>query len=601
MTFVSNGNGTATLSGTPGAGTGGTYALTFTANNGIGGNVVQNFTLTVNQAPAFTSANTTTFIVGSAGTFSITTSGVPVVTTITRSAVALPGGVTFVDNGNGTGTLSGTPLAGTSGAYVFTFTATNGVTPDAVQTFTLNVHEPPAITSAATDTFIVGTADSFTVTTTGFPTPTVSQTGTLPTGVTFTPATRVLGGTATQTGAFPLVFTAANGVGSNAVQNFTLNVVCPAITVTALSLPDGLYLTAYGAVDFNQAGSTGSAFTWGATGLPAGIVIDANTGVVSGTPTNTQLATAVVITVTDNFGCVGTRNTTLTVRPSTDNESYIGGVGNTQYVVSGAVPTTPHVFVADNVKIGDNGPGALSVAFGPAVNGTVSEGTTDGTFTYTPNVNFGGPTDSFNYTLTDGNGVTNTGTVTITLSGLVWYVNNSGGNGDGRSHAPFNTLANAETPSGGGSVIYVHTGIGTTIGNLTMDPSQVVFGAGGTLAVNNLLIPAGTKPTLSGTIAAANGAVVRHVNFSGATPAISAIATTGLTVIDVDISGGTVGILLNAVSGTIDFDDVDFNVGTPGTTALSMINVNGALDIDSNSSFASGSAAEVRSAAASGR
>jgi hypothetical protein len=62
------------------------------------------------------------------------------------------------------------------------------------------------------------------VTTTGFPTPTVSQTGTLPTGVTFNSATRVLGGTATQTGAFPLVFTGHQRVPPDATQNFTLDV-----------------------------------------------------------------------------------------------------------------------------------------------------------------------------------------------------------------------------------------------------------------------------------------------------------------------------------------------------------------------------------------
>ena len=152
-----------------------------------------------------------------------------------------------------------------------------------MQTFTLNVQQPPAITSAASTTFTVGTPGTFTVTTTGFPTPTVSQTGTLPAGVTFTPATRLLGGTATQTGAFPLVFTATNGVSPDATQNFTLNVVCPAITVTPLVMPEGLYLAVYPGVDFNQTGSTGSTFTWGATGLPAGLTIHPTTGVVSGT------------------------------------------------------------------------------------------------------------------------------------------------------------------------------------------------------------------------------------------------------------------------------------------------------------------------------
>ena len=40
--------------------------------------------------------------------------------------LALPSGVTFVDHGDGTGTLSGTPGAGTVGTYALTFTATTG-------------------------------------------------------------------------------------------------------------------------------------------------------------------------------------------------------------------------------------------------------------------------------------------------------------------------------------------------------------------------------------------------------------------------------------------------------------------------------------------
>ena len=48
MTFKDNGNGTATLSGTPASGSGGTFALTFSASNGVGAVANQMFTLTVN-------------------------------------------------------------------------------------------------------------------------------------------------------------------------------------------------------------------------------------------------------------------------------------------------------------------------------------------------------------------------------------------------------------------------------------------------------------------------------------------------------------------------------------------------------------------------
>jgi large repetitive protein len=575
VSFVDNGNGTGTLTGTPGAGTGGTYAITFTAANTVGATAPQPFTLTVSQPPAITSAASTAFTVGVAGSFTVTTTGFPT-PGITRTGVALPGGVTFTDNGDGTGTLSGTPAAGTAGSYAITFTAANGALPNAVQAFTLNVQQPPAITSANNTTFTVGTPGTFTVTTTGFPAPTVSQTGTLPSGVTFTPATKVLAGTATQTGAFPLVFTATNAVPPDATQNFTLNVVCPAITVNPAVMPDGLYLTAYGPVTFSQTGSTGSTITWSATGLPAGLTIASTTGIVSGTPTNTVLSGVVVITATDNFNCVGTRTTAITVRPTTDNENYIGGVGNTQYVTGAPFPLTPHVAFVDDVKTGDAGPGALSVTF-PATStngGTIVEGTADGTFTYTPAVAFAGPTDTFTYTLTDGNGVTNTGTVTINLSNVVWYVNSAGGAGDGRSHSPFNTLNAAATPSGSTHIIYVHSGGATTTGNLAMDANQTVHGQGAAFTLNGLTIAAGTRPTLTGTVTLADNTTVRAVNF---TPSgIAAMAASGVSF---------------AQPVTIDQVNV-----TGGTSALSLTNVTamatGAINV-SNASFLNTSAAEV--------
>ncbi len=137
VTFVDNGNGTAALSGTPASGSNGTYALTFTANNGVGTPATQSFALTVDQSPTFSSSNSTTFTVGTAGTFAVTASGVP--TPSLNESGALPAGVTFTDNGNGTATLAGTPASGTAGVYSLTLTANNGMGSPTSQTFTLTV------------------------------------------------------------------------------------------------------------------------------------------------------------------------------------------------------------------------------------------------------------------------------------------------------------------------------------------------------------------------------------------------------------------------------------------------------------------------------
>jgi Putative Ig domain len=98
-------------------------------------------------APAFTSADHTTFQIGTAGTFTITTD--PAALTLTKSG-PLPTGVSFTDNGDGTATLAGTPATGSDGAYPLTLTATNSAG-STNQAFTLTV-TPSAGTAAATVT-----------------------------------------------------------------------------------------------------------------------------------------------------------------------------------------------------------------------------------------------------------------------------------------------------------------------------------------------------------------------------------------------------------------------------------------------------------------
>jgi Putative Ig domain/Beta-propeller repeat len=234
VTFVDNGDGTATLAGTPAAGTAGPYTLNIKAANTVS-NITQLFALGVLQIPTISSTNATTFTVGTAGTFSVTTTGTPAPSIVETGA--LPSGVTFVDNGNGTGTLAGTAATGTGGAYAISLKATN-TAGSTTQSFTLTVNEAASITSTNTTTLTAGTAGTFTVTTRGFPKPSLSETGGLPSGVTFVDngnGTATLAGTpgAATGGNYTLNFTAHNGIGTDGSQSFTLVVHQPsAITST---------------------------------------------------------------------------------------------------------------------------------------------------------------------------------------------------------------------------------------------------------------------------------------------------------------------------------------------------------------------------------
>ena len=106
---------------------------------------------------------------------------------------------------------------------------------------------------AALYTFNVGASKTFVVVTTGRPNATITRSGTaLPSGMTFqTSATNAripagvawLGGipAAGTVGSYVLTFTADNNVGSNPVQNFTLNIAKGSPTITFPAVPDQPY------------------------------------------------------------------------------------------------------------------------------------------------------------------------------------------------------------------------------------------------------------------------------------------------------------------------------------------------------------------------
>jgi hypothetical protein len=92
-------------------------------------------------APAITNVAAATFQVDKPGDFTVTATGLPA--PALSATGALPGGVSFVDNGDGTARLSGTPGVGTEGSYPIAIRASNGTAPDAEQSFVLTVQAPP--------------------------------------------------------------------------------------------------------------------------------------------------------------------------------------------------------------------------------------------------------------------------------------------------------------------------------------------------------------------------------------------------------------------------------------------------------------------------
>ena len=280
---------------------GNTTGATFPATLGVG---APPCTITVTFTPNATgtrAANLSISVAQPATSQTVSLSG----TGVAPSATLLPSPVAFGSQADGTATSMPVTLSNTSsGPLTVTsigisesssFTQTNscGATPATVTTScTINVFfkpsttgaksatlsvsiryrstpltvsltgtgttgtgTPPTFTSASSATFIVGLAGSFTPAASGSPTPTITESGTLPSGVTFNGG--VLSGTPTVAGVFQITFTATNTTGTT-TQSFTLTVNKGTATVTLSNLTQTY---------------TGSSLTPAATTVPAGLAI----------------------------------------------------------------------------------------------------------------------------------------------------------------------------------------------------------------------------------------------------------------------------------------------------------------------------------------
>ena len=143
-----------------------------------------------------------------------------------------------------------------------------------------------------------------------------SETGALPTGMSFSPG-GVLSGTPGSSGSFSITFKVTDSGSNSATETLTLTIATSTqLTIgSPTSLPAGTLGVQYGPVTFAAAGGTGTGYTWSETGtLPSGISFSAG-GVLNGTPASLGI-TQITFKVTDSGGNSATTLLALSINTS---------------------------------------------------------------------------------------------------------------------------------------------------------------------------------------------------------------------------------------------------------------------------------------------
>ena len=401
VTFSGN-----TLSGTPTVP--GSYPITVTATDsvltGTGApfSITQNYTLNV-PAPTIvvnpaTLPNTTA---GLSYSQTLTATGGVAPYALTVTAGSLPNGLTLTSGG----VLSGTTTA--SGTFNFTVTATDANGQTGTRTYTVVVAIPSiALTPATLPGGSAGTVYSQTLTIAGGIAPyTVTQTGALPTGLTFNATTRTFSGTPTQSGTFNISVTATDstlGTAATVTNAYTLVIVTPTLNMTpaAGALPGGTAGTAYSQAFVASGGIAPYVYTLTTGALPAGMTLNTTTGTLSGTPT---------VAGTFNFSVRATDSTTGTA--ATVTRAYTLAISAPTITINpttlpGAVSAL--AYTPSLTAIGGTAPYAFAITAGALPAGISFN--TSGAFSGSPTVtgNF-----SFTITATDALGFTGTRAYTI--------------------------------------------------------------------------------------------------------------------------------------------------------------------------------------------
>ncbi len=211
----------------------------------------------------------------------------------------------------------------------------------------------------------------------------------------------------------------------------------------------------------------------------------------------------------------------------------------------------------------------------------------NGTFTFKPSP--GATSATFQYVATDqpsaGAPASATGTVTITIWDMIWYVNGSvPAGGDGTSSSPFNNFASlngAGDVDGAGDYIFVHDS--TVNDSIALESSQKLYGEGVGLSISrNLngnggpvnLVAAGNRPTLNTIVDTVTVTSATSVQIAG----LRLVSASGNGVdINSPVFGGVASASISSTTIVAGAEGIDVTSFATGTTAVSV----GSTDITS--------------------
>lgn len=290
---------------------------------------------------------------------------------------------------------------------------------------------------------------------------------------------------------------------------------------------------------------------------------------------NTGTASATGVTFDDNVDV----NTTLVAgsvetTPIATDDSYnsIGNVGISVNATNGVL--------ANDTDADGSGFAAtpISAVNTTSTQGTVNLNTADGSFTYDPPAGFEG-TDTFGYTVDDGEGNTETAIVSITISDMIWFIDNTDtGSNDGTLANPFQTLGafNAVNGVGGtydpkaGDAIFIHKGNANYTGGITLENSQILVGDGATADL----------PTITGISLPTNSYTPPTPLGSSNNPTIENSADNGEGIIlaqDNTIRGINIGDAGSVTAPGVSLTDNGGSISNTGTSTISEVSINNSV------------------------